>query len=249
MAATRALRAKTLPIGGLTLALTVAAGIGAAAFLRGPDAPSTAMPILADRPVHLPGGRLLHVQKYEVSVAEWNACHEAGACALELRTRPGFTAGAQPATGLNFVDAAEYVAWISAETGHAFRLPTAAEWAVMARDVLPSAPDPIFTDPALDWASAYVTAGDAPRALRPRGGYSTSPEGIADLDGSVWEWTQDCYAEGIDPDRCPAFHVGGEHVAAMSYLERDPARGGCAVGQPPAHLGLRLVSDRGPLDI
>jgi hypothetical protein len=38
--------------------------------------------------------------------------------------------------------------------------------------------------------------------------------------------------------------MGGEHVAAMSYLIRNPARGGCAVGTPPAHLGLRLVSDR-----
>jgi hypothetical protein len=47
----------------------------------------------------------------------------------------------------------------------------------------------------------------------------------------------------MDPSRCPAFFVGGEHVAAMSYLERDPARGGCAVGTPPAHLGMRLVAD------
>jgi hypothetical protein len=47
----------------------------------------------------------------------------------------------------------------------------------------------------------------------------------------------------MSPDRCPAFYVGGEHIAVMSYLVRDPARGGCAVGTPPAHLGMRLVSD------
>ncbi|MEC8042421.1 MAG: formylglycine-generating enzyme family protein, partial [Pseudomonadota bacterium] len=33
------------------------------------------------------------------------------------------------------------------------------------------------------------------------------------------------------------------HVAAIPYLVRDPARGGCAVGSPPAHLGMRLISD------
>lgn len=45
-------------------------------------------------------------------------------------------------------------------------------------------------------------------------------------------------------DRCPAMFVGREHVAAMSFLVRDPARGGCAVRSAPAHLGMRLVSDR-----
>ena len=40
---------------------------------------------------------------------------------------------------------------------------------------------------------------------------------------------------------CPAYFVGGEHIAAVPYLVRNPARGGCAVGVPPAHLGMRLV--------
>lgn len=42
-------------------------------------------------------------------------------------------------------------------------------------------------------------------------------------------------------DRCPAFCVMGAHEAAMPSLIRDPARGGCAVGSPPAHLGMRRV--------
>lgn len=225
---------------GATLAVAAALG---AAFLRGPAPADMALPVMAEEPVVLPGGNAIYVQKYEVSVAEWNACHAAGACSLELRTRPGLTPRTQPATGLSYVDALEYLAWINRGRGRAFRLPTMAEWEVMARDVLPEAPDPIFTDPSLTWASAYLVEGIAPRQLRPQGGYSTSPEGVADLDGSVWEWTQDCYAPDIAPDRCPAFYLGGEHAAAMSYLIRDPARGGCAAGAPPAHLGLRLVAD------
>ena len=85
------------------------------------------------------------------------------------------------------------------------------------------------------------------RTLRPRGSFDTTSEGIVDLNGSVWEWTKDCYTgaaeDQITPDRCPAFFVGGEHVAAMAFLVRDPARGGYAVGTPPAHLGMRLVSE------
>lgn len=232
----------------LILPLAVATLIGVALYPRGPDL--TFAPMLAEQPVRFADDSELYVQKYEVTVAEWNKCYAAGACAQQLRVAPNRTADTMPATGLSFVDVAEYVAWINATTKHDYRLPSLLEWEYMAASVLPPEPDPIFTDPELTWASAYLIEPQTKRTLRPQGAFSTSPEGIVDLDGSVWEWTQDCYAGAsvgeISPDRCPAFFVGGEHVAAIPFLERDPARGGCAVGAPPAHLGMRLVTDRRP---
>jgi formylglycine-generating enzyme required for sulfatase activity len=152
-----------------------------------------------------------------------------------------------PATGLSYPDVGQYLAWINATTRQNFRLPTLQEWEFMAAPVLPHAPDPIFTDPELSWASAYLLEPQTKRTLQPRGNFATTAEGIVDLDGSVWEWTDDCYAgvgDGVFAgDTCPAFYVGGEHIAAIPFLVRDPARGGCAVGVPPAHLGMRLVSD------
>ena len=230
------------------VALGVMAGAlatGAALSMRGSELDPSLRPVMADKPLALPDGRRLLVQRHEVTVAQYNTCTAAGACALSLRVRPGHDAATTPATGLSYVDAQQYIAWLNTRTGQPYRMPTSAEWNLMAAPVLPEAPDPIFTDPALSWASSYLTEGIAPRALKPQGSFSTSPEGIADLDGSVWEWTSDCYADDISADRCPAFFLGGEHVAAMSYLIRDPARGGCAVGTPPAHLGLRLVLDVG----
>ncbi|MEI4195530.1 formylglycine-generating enzyme family protein [Roseovarius sp. E0-M6] len=230
----------------LAAVLGLAAVIGLALLGRGSEPELAQMPEMAHSPVAMPGGALFYAQKYEVSLADWAACVGEGACALDLRARADQAPEATPATGLSHVDAGEFVAWISAATGHPFRLPTVAEWSQMARGVVAETADPIFTDPSLTWASAYLTEGLGARALRPRGSFSVSGEGVADLDGSVWEWTQDCYAgsgDGTDPARCPAYFVAGEHIAAMSYLVRDPARGGCAVGTPPAHLGLRLVSD------
>jgi formylglycine-generating enzyme required for sulfatase activity len=215
-----------------------------ALVLRAPD--HVLLPDMADRPVLMAGGQALYVQRFEVTIAEWNICASQRACTLELRARQNQDAATTPATGLSYVDVQEYIAWINRETGREYRLPTAAEWDAMAVAVLPEKPAPIFTDPALAWASGYVTEGRAPRALKPQGSFSTSPEGVADLDGSVWEWTQDCYAgtaEDPDPARCAAYVLGGEHVAVMPFLTRDPASGGCAVGTPPAHLGMRLVSD------
>ncbi len=237
----------TSPLRLTGLGILAAALIGAAFYPRGSDPDLTLLPEMAGAPVTLSSGSQLYTQKYEVTVAEWNTCHAQDGCTLHLRERPGQNPSLTPATGLSYVDVREYLAWINERTGAAFRLPTAVEWREMAASVLPEEPDPIFTDPSLTWASTYLTEGSAPRALKPQGSFSVSPEGIADLDGSVWEWTQECYAGSsgaiTDSERCPAFFVGGEHVAAMSYLVRDPARGGCAVGTPPAHLGMRLVTE------
>ena len=232
------------------LAVVVGVGVVGAALMiqRGPDPADP--PVMADYPVVMPQGTRIFVQKYEVTVAEWNACARAGACGITLRAPAGKNSETTPATGLSFVDAGHYLDWINRTTGYQFRLPSLAEWEHMAAEVLPQAPDPIFTAPELSWASAYLTAPQTKRTLRAQGAFATTSQGIADLDGSVWEWTSDCYAgayEGtLKPDRCPAFFVGGEHVAAISFLERDPARSGCAVGAPPAHLGMRLVSDKKP---
>lgn len=207
------------------------------------------VPQLAEHPVVLPDGHKIFVQKYEVTIAQWNSCHADGACEQALRPPAGHDARTVPATGLNFSDVSQYLAWINSKARHPFRLPTSKEWAFMAQKVMPKKHDPIFTDPDLRWASAYLTEGLAPRVLKDQGAFSTSPEGIVDLDGSVWEWTSDCYAgTGIapDPERCPAYYVAGEHMAVIPFLVRDPARGGCAVGAPPAHLGFRLVTDKKP---
>lgn len=230
----------------LLVLLAVAAVTG---VLLHPWDPSTvSKPVMAPQAVILPDGAVIYVQKYEVTVAEWNACHADGACSQALTAKGRYAEHEMPATGLSYVDVSEYLAWINEVTGEDFRLPSILEWEFMAAEVLPEEPDPIFIDPELTWAAAYLTVPQTKRTLRPQGTFDTTSQGIVDLNGSVWEWTQDCYAgasEGqITRDRCPAFFVGGEHVAAMSFLVRDPARGGCAVGAPPAHLGMRLVSDR-----
>lgn len=224
--------------------------VGAAVFQssRTDMAPDMAfVPSMAERPFVMEDGSAIYVQAHEVTVADWNRCADAGTCDLRLRAPRGVTDTAFPATGLNWVDVNQYLTWTNTNSRHTFRLPTRAEWIAMAEAVLPEAPEPIFTDPNLTWASAYLTEGLGGRRLLPTGSYTTSAEGISDLDGNVWEWTQDCYSGAGDSRavsaNCPAFHVGGEHDAVIPYLVRDPARGGCAVGSPPAHLGMRLVTD------
>ncbi|WP_298863947.1 SUMF1/EgtB/PvdO family nonheme iron enzyme [uncultured Sulfitobacter sp.] len=241
---TRALKPKSLSIllGGSAL---VAVMFGAVQMLRGPK--TVALADMNTAIVAMQNGETLRVQKREVTVAQWKICYEAGYCTLSISNRSAL--GDYPATGLSYPDAMEYLRWMNATGDTIWRLPTAAEWTELAAEVMPKTPDPIFTDPSLTWASTYLTeASRTGRALRPSGSFSVTSTGIEDLDGNVWEWTRDCYAGSdgqgsrTDPARCPAYVMGGEHEAVMSYLVRDPARGGCAVGTPPAHLGIRLVA-------
>lgn len=230
-------------VGGAVLMATLT---GAALTLRSPQT-HLDLPFLTTS-VALNDGRNLEVQLREVTVSQWQKCHHAGHCGLDLSNGP--QEQDYPATGLSFIDAMEYIGWLNSFADSTWRLPSFDEWSELASEVIPEKPDPIFTDPSLTWASTYLLENDrSGRALRPSGSFATTSAGIEDLDGNVWEWTQDCYAgsngqgRALSADQCPAFIMGGEHEAVMSYLIRDPARGGCAVGSPPAHLGMRLVSD------
>src|SRR4051794_71107 len=63
---------------------------------------------------------------YEVTVAEWRACIQGGGCS----DIPGTASASDrtPAHNLHWQDAAAYTAWLSARTGHRYRLPSEAEW-------------------------------------------------------------------------------------------------------------------------
>jgi formylglycine-generating enzyme required for sulfatase activity len=143
----------------LVAVMVVAASVGVAMFLRDPD--TSALPMMAEHPVVMPDGASLYVQKYEVSVAEWNACYDAGDCAFRLRVP---VQDEMPATGLSFIDAMQYLDWINDITGQTFRLPTVQEWAHMADEVLHTESDPIFNAPELSWASTYLMEEQTPRS-------------------------------------------------------------------------------------
>jgi formylglycine-generating enzyme required for sulfatase activity len=240
-----ALRAAKRQRGPAILALLAVGALAGGAAVLWNVPPPVPVDLVA---VSWPSGDTLHVQRTEVTLRDWARCHDAGGCTLALRD-PG-DGQDYPATGISYVDAQEYLAWINTGAGPDYRLPTRAEWYAVAGEVLPETPDPIFTAPELRWASAYlVEAPGVDRALHPTGAFSTTSAGLDDLDGNVWEWTQDCYdgdTARTSPENCPAFIMGGLHESVMFYLVRDPANGGCASGLPPAHLGFRLVTDTAP---
>ncbi len=218
-------------------------------FLR--DGKAITAPIVAvtvDRP--------LAVMKNQVSVADYQLCVKAGACPA---TGPGETASDRPVVGVSWRDTQTYVSWLSRETGTRFRLPTDEEWAYAAAsrfhdDALPE--DLYRSDPGQRALAIYdrdagrVMAAD--KAPQPIGSFGANENGLLDLAGNVWEWTDTCFqritldtagARTAAVANCGVRVVEGLHRAYMADFVRDARAGGCASGTPPSNLGFRLVRD------
>lgn len=146
----------------------------------------------SERPAHrVTIRRPFAIGKYEVTEAQWNACAQAGACKPETHTsgRPDKS----PAKNLSWIDAQQYVHWLSQITHQHYRLPTEAEWEYAAR---------AGTTTRYWWgekmepgkANCKGCGGDWNRdapanvdALPP------NPFGIYGTNGGVWEWVEDCW--------------------------------------------------------
>ena len=193
--------------------------------------------------VHGVSGKTLLVSRVEVTVADWQRCVYEKGCSHMPKT-----AGSEmhkPITGVNWFDVNEYLDWANARSGGGLRLPTREEWRWLNRSLVKPKPAPLFADPRLAWAAEYGQEKSPGGPVRTSGSYSTTSDGIADLDGNVWEWTITCASPGFDGKDvgyCPAYVVEGEHESVMPVFVRNPAAGGCATGTPPTYLGFRLVS-------
>jgi formylglycine-generating enzyme required for sulfatase activity len=203
--------------------------------------------------------RWLAVMRHQVTEAEYRPCVAAGACPTADRSRATFD---RPVVGVSWHLAEAYAAWLSDQTGVRFRLPTDEEWAYAAAgrftgDALPDgAPG---TDPgarALAGYEADLRSNEAvDREPRPVGSFGVNENGLADLAGNVWEWTDTCFTRHAIDQRgvavattinCGVRVVEGRHRAYVTDFIRDPRSGGCSIGRPPSNLGFRLVRDDEP---
>ncbi|MDP3898419.1 MAG: SUMF1/EgtB/PvdO family nonheme iron enzyme [Mesorhizobium sp.] len=202
--------------------------------------------------------RPFEIMKYQVSVADYEGCVDAGAC--RQADAPRLRVPNNPITGVSYLDAIAYARWQSERTGQTWRLPTAMEWAFAAGerfvgDAADIENDP--TNPARRWLSLYERESARGRTAAPdarvQGSFGTNTKGLADVGGNVWEWTATCYVRATlasdapevvsRVENCGVHVVEGRHRAYMSDFIRDGKSGGCAVGTPPDNLGFRLVRE------
>jgi formylglycine-generating enzyme required for sulfatase activity len=193
------------------------------------------------------------IMKRQVTAAEYQRCVDDGACAAQEDD----AATDRAAVDVSWHDAKAYADWLSGKTGVRFRLPTDAEWAYAAGSRFHDEgwPDLEGGDPA-QWRLARYEAESneaPPKALRPIGSFGVNENGLVDVSGNVWEWTDTCFRRvALDSGKaaagvtnCGVRVVEGRHRTYMTDFIRDARAGGCAVGTPPANLGFRLVREGG----
>lgn len=200
----------------------------------------------------------LDIMKFPVTATAYDDCVAELACPPREPGRQSVVlAGVEvPATGVSHDDALAYARWLSSHTGDSYSLPTDAEWAYAAGssfvdDALGIDPD--NKNPALRWLADYNRETERKAATdptpKPLGHYGVNENGLSDMAGNVWEWTDTCQKR-VDLEKagtaaadtaCGIFVAEGRHRTALSSFVRDPKTGGCSVGAPPDNLGFRLV--------
>jgi formylglycine-generating enzyme required for sulfatase activity len=203
------------------------------------------------REVLISGG--VKIMTRQVTSGEYARCADDGAC---LRIPYASGAAGRPMVGVSWRDATAYAEWVTNKTGVVHRLPTDEEWVFAAgekaRDEALPLADPV--DPAQAWIARYEAEANRARpfALEPQpiGTFGRNENGLNDIGGNVWEWTNTCFLRmTLEPAgtarvtniNCGVRVVQGAHRTYMTDFIRDPRTGGCAAGVPPANLGFRLV--------
>jgi formylglycine-generating enzyme required for sulfatase activity len=110
-----------------------------------------------------------------------------------------FNRQAQPVVGICWYEARAYCAWLSKQSGLAFRLPSEAEWDAAARGSTGHryAYGNAFNVKLANTFESHIRA-TTPIGVFPGGNTS---EGLEDMAGNVWEWTCSIYqAYPYDPN-------------------------------------------------
>ena len=142
-----------------------------------------------------------------------------------------FNHPAQPVVGVCWFEALAYCAWLSAQTGETFRLPTEAEWEAAARGV--HRRRYAFGD---DFdATRCNTFETHVRHTTPIGVFlgGQTPERLVDMTGNTWDWTSSLYTP------YPYDAADGREAPSPSGARRVVRGGSWFYGQGLARASLR----------
>ncbi len=155
----------------------------------------------------------LAVGKYELTWEEYNICRYEGPC--DAAPSDGFGGGRRPVTNVSYEDATTYAAWLSGRTGQRYSLLSEAEWEYAAR---------AGSTTTYPWGAKFVPGKancdgcGSPwdnRSTAPVGSFAPNAFGLHDLQGNVWEWVQDCFADS---------YAAGQPRDGSAYLPKNCTR-------------------------
>jgi formylglycine-generating enzyme required for sulfatase activity len=178
--------------------------------------------------------------KYEVTQGQWE---------IVMHDNPAaFNKGdGYPVENVDWDDTRDFIAALSAKSGHHFRLPTEAEWEYACMAGKPRQAYEELGD--LAWFNE--NSNDAPHAV---GQKKPNAWGLHDMLGNVWEWCQDWYgsypgslqANPTGPETGSGRVIRGGCWSSLFPLVRPVSRGSNAPGEKGDCLGFRLAVSNEP---
>jgi len=158
------------------------------------------------------------ISKHEVTFAEYDKF--ARATGVRLPYDEAWGRGDRPVINVSWNDAQAYVQWLSAQTGHTYRLPTESQWEFAAR-AAEQASYPWDEDADEVHANCFDCGSEWDQnSTAPVGNFTANHFGLHDMGGNVQEWTEDCYRRG--------YHgaPGDGSALLISGCARHTVRGG-----------------------
>jgi formylglycine-generating enzyme required for sulfatase activity len=134
-----------------------------------------------------------------ITFNEWDACVEDGGCRHYSPPDEHWGRGDRPVINVSWSDVRDYLAWLSAKSGRHYRLPSEAEWEYAARA---GTTTPYYSGYEISTNLANYDGADyrvdgSPGVYRqmttPVGTFPPNAFGLTDMEGNLWEWTQDCW--------------------------------------------------------
>jgi formylglycine-generating enzyme required for sulfatase activity len=153
-----------------------------------------------------------------------------------------------PVVNISWTDAAAYAEWLSKATGHAYRLPTEAEWEYGAR--AGSTTRYPFGDELLPTHARFSYQGPVDSPM-PRSDHTINRNNfkLYHMIGNVREWVQDGWHDGYQgaPADGKAWEGSGHTVRGGCYKDRAEALTSASRESGPAQgdncTGFRVVED------
>jgi len=159
------------------------------------------------------------IMRDEATVADYAAYCSATGCAAPVGATPEI-----PITSVSVLDAEKYAAWLSAQTGMEYRLPTEQEWHRAAG----SAPDPKAN--CLVTVNGQIIRGSS---LRPADVGDLSTLGLRHVIGNAQEWAKSSGGSWKA--------LGGAIGDALDLCSPQLSRP--HTGAPDGRTGFRLVRE------
>ncbi|WP_181918414.1 formylglycine-generating enzyme family protein [Wenzhouxiangella sp. 15190] len=156
-----------------------------------------------ERPQHTVDMPAFAVGVHEVTFEQWDACVADGGCYFSPDDE-GWGRGDRPVINVSWHEAQLYLAWLSDETGHSYRLLSESESEYVTRAGTTgrfNTGNCITTDQA-NFLGYFPYPGCPSGVYREQtlsvGSFLPNAFGLYDTHGNVSEWTQDCYNFGYE---------------------------------------------------